>query len=456
MKQILTDPLIASLVAIAGAIYFIVAFHYIGQDSRYSKLLEKFGVGLFVFIIAGATGTTLSPFTKLHPRVLSNTAVTAPTIVAQLGFYAVGILLLVSRLRYTLPNSAAKFPLVLQRDPFLLIFLLLVGLSVFWSDTPEVTFKTSMVYLFVSAVAFYTGKQYSWDKLFFLARWTTLVLLLLSLFYSIFKPGTGRDNDGAWVGIIGHKNQFCFLMVFTALLWFINALYNKKQRNASIFVFLLSFLAVNQGGSGAARVMIVCLLAFWFYLGFAKKLPMQWAFVSVVLFMILGICLTIIVTENLEFIVVDTLNKDLTLTGRTDFWPLIIDKINQRPILGYGIDGFWQPWRGPDNPAREILVAKTQFSPPHSHNGFMDLACDLGYLGLGVFLASFISNIAKAVIYLGQERMPEAGLPILILTYTLMTNMTETGLLGATSIWFWYVVLAVRLSVDLSRKTSRV
>jgi hypothetical protein len=45
------------------------------------------------------------------------------------------------------------------------------------------------------------------------------------------------------------------------------------------------------------------------------------AIVSVILFMILSVGLTILVTENIEFIVVDTLNKDLTLTGRTDFWP---------------------------------------------------------------------------------------------------------------------------------------
>jgi hypothetical protein len=31
-----------------------------------------------------------------------------------------------------------------------------------------------------------------------------------------------------------------------------------------------------------------------------------------------------------------------------------------------------------------------------------------------------------------------------------MTNLTETGLIGVTSIWFWYVVTTVRLTLDTS------
>jgi exopolysaccharide production protein ExoQ len=453
MKQLLKDPLVFSLLLVVGIIYLLVIFNYVGRSKFHASLLEKFYIGLFIITIAGATGITLVPLTKLHPRVLSNPDVTSPTVVAQIGFYAAAMVLLVSRFRYTLRDTISVVVALLTRDIFLIAFLFLIGLSAFWSDTPSVTLKSSLVYLETSLIAIYVAKQYPWQELFKIAKWTSLILLILSFFNSL--TGSGKDLDGAWQGVLGHKNQFCFMMVFTGVLWFINALYNPKQRNFSVFITLLSIVAINFGKSGASRVILVCLIGLWFYLGAAKKLSAQWAFVSVVLFMILSVCLTIIVTENLEFIVVDTLNKDLTLTGRTDFWPLIINKINERPFLGYGIDGFWQMWRGPDNPARTIIVAKTQFSPPHSHNGFLDLACDLGYVGLALFIASFVSSIAKAVIYLGQAKMPEAGLPLLVIAYILMTNMTETGLLGVTSIWFWYIVIAVRTSLDTTAGAVR-
>jgi len=448
MKALLKDPLILTLLLVAGLLYIIVAFNYIGKNRKYVDLLEKLYICFFLITIAGESGATLAIFGKLNPRTLVSHAITPPTVIGQLGIYATALLLLSSRLRYTLRDLVPVFTALLTRDPFLLTFLGLMGFSVFWSDTPIVTLKTSAVYLEVVVFAIYVGKQYSWKELFQLARWTTLAIIVLSLVLG------EKDGDGAWVGIIGHKNHFCFQMLFSALVWFVNSLYDRKQRKLSLFLTLLSLILLNQGGSGAAKVLFITLFSLWFYLGFVKRLSPQWAFVSVLLFMIASVCLTIIVTENLEFIVVDTLNKDLTLTGRTEFWPLVIDNINQRPLLGYGIGGFWQPWRGIENPARDIIVLKSKFVPPHSHNGFMDIACDLGYLGVSIFIISFVSSLAKAVMYLGRSKMPEAGLPILVLSFILMTNLTETGLVGVTSIWFWYIVVAVRTSLDAAQVVS--
>lgn len=453
MKQILKDPVILCLLLSLGILGFLILFNYIGRYKGYALQAEKFFIYIFLITIIGATGATIMPFPKLHLRALSNVSITPTTVTIQLAFYGMILLVLSPRLRYTLRDFVSVLSVLLRGDPFLVLTFILIGLSRFWSDTPDVTLKASLVYLATSFIAIYVGKQYSWLELFEIAKVVSLIVLFVSFGYSL--TSSGKDLEGAWVGILGHKNQFCFVMLFGAVIWFINAIYYPRARTFSIFIFILSLIAINQGKSGAARVLVVCLLALWFYLGSAKKLPPQWAFVSVVLFMIASVCLTIVVTENLKFIVVDTLNKDLTLTGRTEFWPLIIDKLNERPLLGYGIDGFWQPWRDADNPARSIVVVRTQFVPPHSHNGFLDLACDLGYLGLVIFLGSFFTSIAKAVTYLGRAPMPEAGLPILLLTYTLMTNLTETGLLGVTSLWFWYIVIAVRTSLDTVGNSAR-
>ncbi|MEM9540534.1 MAG: O-antigen ligase family protein [Cyanobacteria bacterium P01_E01_bin.42] len=449
MKELLLDPLILPLILGMGILYLAIAFNYLGTHLKYTILYEKACLILFLVTISGATGATIEPLTKLHPRVLSNTTVTPPTIVAQIGLYGIALLLLTPLLRYTLKDFISIFGILITRNPFLYLFLLLIFLSASWSNDFVLTVRTSFVILETAVFAIYAGKRFTWQELYTLLLWFHTILVFLAFFYGFGKPSVGV-SDGAWVGINGHKNQFCFLMALSAVFWFIQFLYQPKQRPLCAFIILMSLFALNEGGSGAGKVTVVCLCGLWFYLGFVKTLPVQWAVTSVILFMILSIMLTILVTENLEFIVVDTLNKDMTLTGRTDFWPLIIDKINERPILGYGIDGFWQPWQGANNPAAEIIVQKTQFSPPHSHNGFMDLAVDLGYLGLFLFIASFIASIVKAVIYLTRTPMPYAGLPILLLTYILLTNLTETGLLGVTSIFFWYIAVTTRTSIDIS------
>jgi len=449
MKALLKDPLVLTLLFAVGVIYFLVAFNYLGKNPKYTSLLEKLYICFFVITIAGESGVEINIMTKLNPKTLLVHNVTPPTIVGQLGIFTVALLLLVPRFRYTIKDLIYSVSTVLIRDPFFSFFLLLVLLSVFWSDTPRITLKYAVIYLEVAAFAFYVGKQYTWTGIFQLGRWAGAVLVIASFLFN------SKDGNGAWVGIMGHKNHFCFQMLFVALLWFVFGLYNPKHRRLSFGIMFLSLFMMNMGGSGAAKVIFVCLFSLWFYLGFAKKLPAQWAFISVLIFLIISICLTIIVTENLEFIVVDTLNKDLTLTGRTDFWPLIIDEINDRPLLGHGIGGFWQPWRGANDPASQVIVVATQFKPPHSHNGFLDIACDLGYLGMTLYILSFINSVAKAVMYLNHAKMPEAGLPLLILSFILMTNLTETGLLGVTSVWFWYIVVAVRTSLDASTVKSQ-
>ncbi|MBW4493217.1 MAG: O-antigen ligase family protein [Oscillatoria princeps RMCB-10] len=447
MKELLKDPFILSLLAAMALIYVLLIYQAIARNPKLALIAEKIFAGIFIFSISGATGVTIMPFKKLHPQNLANQNTTAMTIILQLSIYAVFLILLSPRLSQTFKDLLRAVVRIIISGPYLAVLLFLISLSLFWSDTPSATLKTSLIILETAAVAIYISKEHKWDSLYSLIRFVGLFVLL----YSLAKPSAG--SDGNWTGILGHKNQFSFFMAQTAVLWLVNALYSPKQRNFSMVIFLLALIGVQKGGSGASKVLVIVLFSLWGYLGAVKKLPVRVAFVSVILFLIVSICFGMVILNNLEAIVVDGLGKDMTLTGRTDFWPQIVDKINERPLLGYGVAGFWQPWRGIDNPAANIIIVKSLFKPPHSHNGFLDLACDLGWGGLALFVISFFSNIAKGVVYLTRAKMPEAGLPLLLLTYILMTNLTETGVFAVSSIWFWYIVVTVRLSLDTAGKT---
>ncbi len=446
MKEIiLTNPLILVFIIAAALIYFFVIFHYAGRNKKLAATLEIVLFGILVISIAGATGTGVSPFDKLHPRALMLSSTTLPTIAGQIGFYTIIVFLVISRLRYTLKDYINVLSIIGFKAPFFSIFVLFASLSFFWANVTIASLKNVLVLLEITIFAIYFGKQYSWKELYRFWRWVNIIIVILGIFYAI-KENQSPD----WYGVLGHKNQFSFMMSQTAVLWLMYAFYYPQHRRMSLGFAVISFIALIKGNSGASKVLTVALLSLWGYFGFVKRLKVQWAFVSVILFMIVSICLTIVVTENIKFIVVDTLNKDMTLTGRMDFWPIIVHKINQHPIFGYGLSGFWQAWRGADNPGNDIIVAKTQFRPSHAHNGFLDLGLELGWLGVALFACSFFNNVAKAVVYLSRTRLPESGLPLLLLTYNLMTNITETGLVGITSMWFWYVVTTVRLTLDTS------
>ncbi len=446
MKEILLNPFYLLIIVCMSVIYIAAIYTLVSRNKKFALLLGRIFIGIFIFTISGASGVTVMPFKKLNPVNLYKPDTTPPTIIGQIGIYCLFLLILSPWLRHTLKNFVESCIRITLKDPFIFLFILIFTLSAFWSETPEITLKASLVLLIITLVGIYMGKQYTWPELYKFILWLNLIILL----YSVAKPATRAD--GAWAGILGHKNPFSFFMAQTAVIWLVNAVYSPKQRRLSVVVALLALYGLNRGQSGASKVLLIVLLGLWAYLSFIKRLSAQWAFVAVVLFMVVSIILGIIITENLEAIVVDGLGKSMTLTGRTEFWPLIVDKINERPFFGYGVVGFWQAWRAGENPARNIVVASSGFVPPHSHNGFLDLALEVGWIGLGLFSLSFFNTLAKGVQYLTQAKLPEGGLAIFLLVYTLMTNLTEGGLFGITGIWFWYIVVTARLNSDTPGK----
>jgi O-antigen ligase len=152
----------------------------------------------------------------------------------------------------------------------------------------------------------------------------------------------------------------------------------------------------------------------------------------------------------------------MTLTGRTPVWELLFtEKIPKRPVLGYGFHGFWQPWRGPDNPAANdisgLLIMPSGWAPPHSHNSFIEIILDLGYVGFACFVLSFFTALAGAVRYLTRPQPPgtpmiESILPMLLLVFIIFPNLTEIPLVENNHNWYYYVFIVVGLGIKNSGK----
>ena len=450
MKDILRVPMFAWMLFCLGVIFLVTIYILVARHPKLGVTLEKIFVGILFFTITGGSGITAMPFPKLHPQVLYNLESTPPTIIGQLAIYSGMILMLFPRLTKTTQKTVSLVIKWIAGDIFFGVFLLTMTLSGLWSQTPGISFRAISAMWVITLVSIYVGKVYSWLEIYGLLRWLSGLLAL----WVLVKRNPG--GDGCWTGVLSHKNPFSFQMANTASLWILYAIKDRKYRYLSLFITLIALVALQKGCSGASRILTVVLISLWSYLALIKKLSVKWAFVCFILFLAGSIGISILVLNNLEAIVVDGLKKDMTLTGRTDFWPLIIDRINQNsPLFGYGMAGFWQSWRGLENPAYGIIVAKSGFVPPHSHNGFMDLFCDLGWVGLLSFILSFFNNIFRGIKYLVKESFPESGLPLYLLTFMLMTNLTEGGIFGISSYWCWYIVLSVKLSLDRTAKDNQ-
>ena len=385
MKEVFLNPIYLCFMLLIFLIYSFLLFKFAARK-RFAANLEK---GWIVIFLLSMMGVTFFPFTKLNPNALSGIDLTPVGAFSQLSIYAYVVFILNSRFRYFFCNTALLF-----KNPSLGILLFVVILSASWSATPIVTLKASAVLLGISAYATYISSQYNWIEIISLWRWSSTFIALASIPVSLLLPSMGiNSSKGGWQGVLGHPNLLGALMALNTVLWYVNAVDKIQQRWMSLVLAIVSFAVMILAHSGGAICISIVLFSLLILLRFLKRFSLPHAFIILIIFTVAGGSAVFIVVEKLQFIL-NLLGKDLTLTGRTEFWPKVLEAIRQRPLLGYGYKGFWQPWQGASNPAAWITT-RAGWVAPHSHNGFLDLTIDLGLIGLLLFISSFLQNIAQ-------------------------------------------------------------
>lgn len=465
MKELLKNPIILLLILGCGVIYLLLAFLAVGRNQKLGALAEKLIAGLFLFMMPGLT---VPPFSTFVPNALAHPQKSLPSIIVQLALYGAVLFVLSPRLKYTLKYYFDLLALLLQNNPGICLFLFIILLSFSPSDTPIYTFKYSGLLLLTTVVYIYIIKQYSYQEISTMLRWGLAATALLSTFYSKFKPAIGINKvKNSWQGIINHPNPLAALMALSAILWGLEAVENPKNRWLSIGMVLYSLFVLQMTKSGGGKIQFLIGATIILSIRFLKQLPFQWSLFFVVVFLILSISGFIIITNNLEAIVVDALGKDLTLTGRTPIWTyLFAEKIPKRPWFGYGFHGFWQPWRGADNPAANHISGELRmpsgsgyWTPPHSHNGFVEIILDFGLIGFAIFALSFITALVQAIQYLTRPRQRESVLesvlPVLLLIFVIFPNLTERPLVENNHNWYYYIFISVGIAIKISGRNFR-
>jgi len=441
MKQLIFDPLVFSLIVTVTLIYIFILFHFSNKNKAFSANLEKIFIIIFILTISGIT---LFPFHKFNPKNLYISSTSFGTIALQLGFYFSIIFILLSRVRSTLKDLVSNLATIISNNPALFLFILTVALSASWSETPTSAFRASCVLLGTTAICFYIAKRHDWASLSNLLRISYGIIAILSVFLQ-------NQSDKGWSGVLSHPIYLGTLMALNIALWYDYAERKPKYRLLAIGVSVLSLVimqfANSTGGFCTFLVLIILLIS----MRFIRKLSFKWALLVILAFLGISIFATIFVMENYVDILA-SFGKDATLTGRTDIWAIVIEKIKERPVLGYGYHGFWKPGLGEDNPAYGLVIAKTGYQPAHPHNGFLQLGLDFGLIGLSLFFLSLLTTLTQAVLYMSRSKKPESVIPILLLMYCVMANISDTQLLEPNHIWLYYILASVKLSLDLKQQ----
>jgi exopolysaccharide production protein ExoQ len=428
---------------------FAMATILLFQLASYKKIglaLEKNFASLYIFI---SPFLTQPPFNYLHFVNLKDPEGGILKLIPYF-FYPWVVLLLISRIKVFSSNFIEIFAKMLTMNPSFLLYTLLPLLSTVWSLVPEKTLRAGIAFSGFTAFGFYIAAQYKWEDLSRFWRWGYTAIGLASF---LMKP----PGAGDFIGLTQSKNSLGGVLALCTAFWYLHYFQGaktQKERWIALGMMFFSFYLVRANKSGSALVITIILIIAVSSLNFLKKLSFQWAFTAIICFLVISIIMTVFVVDNLEDIIVGGLGKDLTLTGRTEFWPQLIAAVNQRPWFGYGYDGFFQQDKlGAATPAY-FIYTPNGFQPKNPHNGAIGILLAFGWPGLILMMTSLLLNLAYAVRYLSRSTLEEAGIPICFLVSIIISNITEGYIIDIANPWLSYVMLTVRLAIDNANNSS--
>lgn len=439
MKDLFLEPPIMVAVLVFSLIYFVILFKST-KNKKFAAIFEIITVQIFLFTISGAN---FFPFNRLDPGDIGDPSK---------GFFSGFFLLLIYGLFFILFRGKTRqilsnFTLLFQQ-PWLGIYLGLLAFSVFWSENSIVTLKATIGLLFFSIFAVHFARKYNWQELSQLLRWNSTYIAIYSIFSALFVPTVGICRKG-WCGGFGHPIDLGSIMALGISLWLLNAFANPRYYLRSLVCSSICFVVMQFTNSAGASLVFMTLIVLLFFTTFLKKLKFTQAFiVFMVLLSSFGIS-SIWLMENFENFL-SFFKKDITISGRIPLWNLLLQtSIKEHLWFGYGFNAYWQRWMGSESPANNVvinIVGNGRDWVAHAHNGFLDIILNIGVIGLVLFICLFLINVVRTIRLIIRTKRSESFLPLIILTFTFITNLFNSPIIIPSFIWFLFVIVTIRLN----------
>ena len=336
----------------------------------------------------------------------------------------------------------------------LFCFLVLVNLSIIWASTDVGSNIPNVRGLLLSTTfGIYLAARFSIKEQARLLAGAFLAVILFSIAVALFVPGygvhSGIGNLEGWTGIFEHKNTLGAYMAWSASVFLSLSLSirNNFARLVLWLGFALSLLLVFLAGSAGGILNLLCVISIVPLSRFFKQTYYKLQVVLIVSATLLIGSVFFFIAANLQAIA-ELLGKNLTFSGRIPMWLELSDYIAEKPLLGYGFNGFWETEYG------QIFRSRWQWEEvPHSHNGFIELILALGLIGLSIFAIGFIFTSLEAYKQAYTAKTLEDILPLQFVLTFLIANLSESRLLISNNMyWIFYVTISMSLTLEYVRK----
>src|ERR1700733_1025717 len=351
------------------------------------------------------------------------------------------------------PESFAE----LKKNWVLLIILILGPVSLLWSVEPILTLLRSGAIFGTALVAIYISRRYKSREILTLCSWAIGIAAVCSVFFVLFLPhyGLGADQlEEGWLGIYGQKNNLGAVMAVGFIVSIVLYKFTPSRR-FKYLLFAGCMLGLVYLSNSASSLMICLTLPFFLWairLGLKpSKHPLRRRLSVATCVAVLAF----IIASDFEAVTA-AVGRDEGLSGRTALWLLAFEAIQERPLLGYGYEAFWQSDK---TPAASIWANFGQ-NLFYSHSGLLEVWLGTGIVGVFAVLACFVAVCRRSLNAVRKRFCLETVWPLAFLFYLLASNLTEASFMkGNTLPWVLFLTVVQMLrqtqSTDLEPGTTQ-
>ncbi len=340
---------------------------------------------------------------------------------------------------------------IFRNNKWIFFYFTYCGISTLWSDYTFVSFKRWIKEIGNFTMILIILTEHDPIEAFKTTfRRLTYIVVPFSIVFIKYFPAVGRAFSRAgetmYTGVTDHKNSLGVLsfICFTVFFWNLQSIRKNKNSHKyeiwihTLFLFLIAWLLIK---AQSATALLCTIIGVIFLVGF------DWSIIrknvkSISIFIVITICIFTFLQysmEILQFIVVDLLDRNLTLTGRTNIWEELL-LIGTDPLIGSGYESYWLGDRV------NALKARYVFNLNQAHNGYLEIYLNLGGIGLCFFIM-FIVAAYKSI----SNKLPYdfhyQKIRITFLVIILLINITEAYFKGLSLSWVVLLLIVTETTV---------
>ena len=357
-----------------------------------------------------------------------------------------------------LSKRRLNWAVLFRQNHWLLIFFIYLGLSTLWSDFPFVAFKRWIkdVGNVIMVLVVVTDQNPIPAVRFLLARCCYLLLPLNITFIKYF-PGLGRAYDqwtgvAFYCGITTDKNMLGMTLFACslALIWMLlepdrNRTRIKARLDLGVLFLMggMAFWLLQQAHSSTALSSTLLGAVIIWATRFAmirKKLGMYGVGLGVLLaFLQLAF--------NLPERFAQLVGRDLTLTGRTDIWSVLLQE-GTDPLFGVGYYSFWLGDRV------DRVSAHYFYHLNESHDTYLETYLNTGLIGVALLFAVILSS----AIWTKNQAMksePFGAFRLACFLAMLVYGITEAFMNRLGFLWFLFLLVIIRYPKKIPAQTGQ-